>query len=306
MIHVFIINHFAGSKYWAKDLRKHLAAKKDLRYFVFNTVQAGFEGDIVKKIQKYFEDEKLRFYCCGGSGTMRNMLAGLENLNNVEVAFFPCGLTNDFLKNFEGGEAAFRDIDKLIDGKVVQVDYFKTNHGIGLNTVSMGLDAKFSSYMESMRIYSFFGSQVPYVLALLRAVLFTDYKDYEVTIDGEDFSGAYSEIILGNGGVLGGNLFICEGEANVTDGIASYMVVRKIKGLTAITFLLNLMKKKYNKLKKIASTGECTKCVIRSMDGKPIQMNLDGELIGGWDHWEIEIVRKGLNFVVPVDMNVEE
>ena len=27
-----------------------------------------------QKIRQYFEDDRLRFYCCGGSGTMRNML----------------------------------------------------------------------------------------------------------------------------------------------------------------------------------------------------------------------------------------
>ncbi len=304
MIHVFIINHFAGSKYWAKDLRKHLAEKKDLRYFVFNTVQPGFEGNLVKKMQKYFEDEKLRFYCCGGSGTMRNMLNGMENLSDVEVAFFPCGLTNDFLKCFAGGEDAFRDIDQLIDGKVVSVDYIRTNHGIGLNTVSLGLDAKYASYMESMRLYSFFGSQVPYVLSLICATLSTDYREYCVTVDGVDASGQYSEMIIGNGGVLGGNLFIGEKPPDVTDGIASYMIVRKIKGVSAIRFLMDLMKKKYTRLKKRARIGDCRRFTVQSTDGRPIQMNLDGELIDGWDRWEIEIVQKGLQFVVPQNMEL--
>ena len=35
----------------------------------------------------------------------------------------------------------FYDIDALIDGDVVNIDYIKTNHGVALNTFSLGLDS---------------------------------------------------------------------------------------------------------------------------------------------------------------------
>ena len=101
MVHIFIVNPYAGQKTFADDLRSKLEGMKGLNYFVFNTRYAGYEKEVIKKIQHIFEDEKLRFYCCGGSGTMRNMLNGFDNLENVEIAFFPCGLTNDFLKMFK-------------------------------------------------------------------------------------------------------------------------------------------------------------------------------------------------------------
>ena len=54
MIHIFIINNFAGSGTAAQNLIEHLSKKDDLRYFVFNTINAGFETTIVRKICKYF------------------------------------------------------------------------------------------------------------------------------------------------------------------------------------------------------------------------------------------------------------
>ena len=67
---------------------------------------------------------------------MRNMLNGLDDFSNVEVAFFPCGMTNDFLKVL-GGEEPFKNIDALINGKTVPVDYIKTNYGVAINTKGM-------------------------------------------------------------------------------------------------------------------------------------------------------------------------
>ena len=113
MTHIFIINPFAGHQTFADDLRTKLAKVKNLDYFVFNTRYKGYETELVRKILHIFEGEKLRFYCCGGSGTMRNMLNGFDSLDDVEVAFFPCGLTNDFLKNFGKDESRFHNIEEL-------------------------------------------------------------------------------------------------------------------------------------------------------------------------------------------------
>lgn len=304
MIHIFIINRVAGNKDWAKDLRKHLATKKGLRYFVFTTVSAGFEKTIVQKIGKYFEDEKLRFYCCGGSGTMRNMLDGFEDLSKIEVAFFPCGLTNDFLKCI-GDEEIFRDIDKLIDGKVVPIDYIKTNHGVALNTLSFGCDSNVEQCMNAFRSYDIFGSQIPYVLSVLKGIIFAKTRRIELTLDGEVFAGKYAEIVYGNGAVLGGNLFFAQ-RADVTDGVGSYFTVTDIRGLQALIQILHLMQKKLSVLRNNVKYGECKRLEIKSLDGNPLFINYDGELVDCGQSCKAEIVRKGLNFVVPKSVELKE
>lgn len=303
MIHIFIINHFAGNKHLAMNLRNHLSTKKDIRYFVFNTIQAGFERDIVKKIQKYFEGEKLRFYCCGGSGTMRNMLDGFEDLTNIEVAFFPCGITNDFLKCFGEDMSAFQDIDNLIEGQAVAIDYIKTNHGIALNTLSLGIDANVETNMRAFRVYDIFGGQVPYIMSLLAAIFFTNTKKYEVIIDGESSAQNYAEIIFGNGYVFGGNLFFSD-HANVMDGIASYMTAFDVKGFGALKVLLKTMTKGAERNTEKVESGECKTIEIRALDDKPLYVNYDGELVECDQQCKAWIVQKGLNFVMPKGMSI--
>ena len=302
MIHIFIINNYAGRRDAAGNIRKHLAERKDLRYFVFNTIEAGFETTIVKRILKYFEGEKLRFYCCGGSGTMRNMLAGFDSFENVEVAFFPCGLTNDFLKSFgEENAKFFTDIDNLIDGTVMPVDYIKTNYGVGLNTFSAGLDSMVVSKMEEFRVLDIFGSIMPYVISAVWSLLRSKSREYEVLIDGEPMRGKLSELIVGNGGVLGGNLYVAR-HTDVTDGRASYFVGPRRDSVFLMPTLLRVMNKRFDKLKKNSLLGECSVFEIRSVDGGPISMNLDGELVEGGEYWRAEIVNKGLNMVLPKEV----
>ena len=108
MLHIFIINPFAGRKTFADDLRTKLASIEGLEYFVFNTRYAGYETELVKKIQRIFEGEMLRFYCCGGSGTIRNMLNGFDDLSDVEVAFFRVDLQTTFLRCSEKKSIGFR------------------------------------------------------------------------------------------------------------------------------------------------------------------------------------------------------
>ena len=295
MKHIFILNPYAGKTMFAENLREKLAQMKGLDYFVFITRYAGYEKELVKKICHYFGEEKLRFYCCGGSGTMRNMLNGFENLSEAEVAFYPCGLTNDFIRCFGEKEKRFYQIEELINGDVISVDYIRTNEGVALNTLSVGMDSNYAAMMEHYRMASIFGEQVPYILALLGVILIPKSQEYEIYIDGEKLEGQFTEILVGNGCVLGGNIHFVQ-QADITDGKVSYIIV-KPKGL--LPLLANFARRDYQAVQKYAECGFCENIRIHRKDGSPIVMNFDGELVRDVQDWEAQVVRRGLRFVVP-------
>lgn len=295
MKHIFILNPYAGKTMFIEDLRKKLAQIEGLDYFVFNTRYAGYEKELVKKICHYFGNEKLRFYCCGGSGTMRNMLNGFEDLSEAEVAFYPCGLTNDFIKCFGEKGKRFCQIEELINGDVISVDYIRTNEGVALNTLSVGMDSNYAAKMEKYRMASIFGKQVPYIFALLYVILISKPQEYEIYIDGKKREGRFTELLFGNGCVLGGNIHFIQ-QADITDGKAFYMIVNK-KGL--LPLVANLARKDYQRIQKYAECGFCESIRIRRRDGSPVVMNFDGELVRDVRDWEAQVVHKGLKFVVP-------
>ena len=305
MTHIFIINPFAGHKTFADDLRTKLSTVKNLDYFVFNTRYKGYETELVRKILHIFEGEKLRFYCCGGSGTMCNMLNGFDSLDDVEVAFFPCGLTNDFLKVFGSDESRFHNIEELINGDVIKVDYIKTNHGISLNSLSTGMDSNCLRKMNDFRIYRFISKDVPYTLATLYSIFVSRPHEYEITLDGTPINGKFAEIFIGNGCIFGGNMFFAK-DTCVNDGKAISRIVINKRAFTLIPELLDLQNKKYDKIEKNMMCGECSRITIKRSSGSPFSINQDGDLIENVTVCEAEIVHKGLNFVVPKGVKVRE
>lgn len=305
MTHIFIINPFAGHQTFADDLRTKLAKVKNLDYFVFNTRYKGYETELVRKILHIFEGEKLRFYCCGGSGTMRNMLNGFDSLDDVEVAFFPCGLTNDFLKNFGKDEERFHNIEELINGDVIKVDYIKTNYGISLNSLSTGMDSNCLGKMNDFRIARFISKDLPYTLATLYSIFVSSPHEYDITLDGKKLNGKFAEIFIGNGCVFGGNMFFAD-KTCVNDGKAISRFVGNKKAFTLLTELLDLQNKKFDKIKKNMQCGECSRITIKRSSGSNFSINHDGDLINGVSVCEAEIVHKGLNFVVPKGVTVNK
>lgn len=298
MTHIFIINPYSGQSSLADDLRDKLSRMKDLNYYVFNTRYAGYETTLVGKIRHFFEGEKLRFYCCGGSGTMRNMLCGFDDLSEAEVAFFPCGMTNDFLKTFGNEEVLFKDINELINGEVIKVDYIQTNCGCALNTVSFGLDSRMTTLMDDYRSLQIFGDSMPYTAAIIHSMLLTKQHSYDIEIDGEKILGVTAETIFGNGNFLGGNLYFSESD-DVVDGKGGYIVSPKLAGPGQIKMMVAMIKRDMKQIREVCRCGEFESFSIRRSNGSPFMLNFDGEVQSGLTHLEAKIVRKGLRFVVP-------
>ncbi len=300
MIHIFIVNPYAGQKTFADDLRKKLEGISGLNYFVFNTRYAGYESEIAKKVQHFFLEEKLRFYCCGGSGTIRNVMNGLEHIEDTEVAYFPCGLTNDFLKVFGEGQKRFFDIMELIHGDVIKIDYIKTNHGVALNTLSFGMDTDFNKKLGDWQILGTISPALPYALAMLHALLRTKPQNYIVRMDAIEKEDAITEFCWSNGHTLGGMLHFAD-SACIQDGEAVCRYLRDLKGFRTIPAAKALVTNDQAKMDNDSYVESmfCQKLQIRRKDGESFGLSYDGEMVYDIQECQAEIVRQGLQFVVP-------
>ena len=119
------------------------------------------------------------------------------------MAFIPFGMTNDFIKVFGAGAKKFSDIQAMIDGNVVDVDYIRTNHGLALNSFSNGLDTKLIRTVEKYRLASSFAKPLPYIIALFSSVFLSKPVEYSFSAEGSEYVGKFSEVYIGNGGVAG-------------------------------------------------------------------------------------------------------
>lgn len=305
MIHLFIVNSAAGVGGVTKQLHDQLKEIDGIRYYIFHTSSKKYADKLIEEILPFFQGEdELRFYICGGSGTMQSALNGFNSFDNVQIAFCPYGLTNDYMKMFGDSISEFRDIKKLIDGEVINVDYIKTNHGLALNTISTGMDADVCRKMAEYSNLSVFGAQVPYILGLLYGILISKTKEYEYTFDGQTNKGHVSELFFGNGDVLGGSLHFGN-SGNFRDGIASTCVATK-SGVKLLPFLVALSANNRNLVNKLSTIGTASKYTVKTTDGSNIYMNLDGEIVDQYNYWEVEIVKQGLSLVIPKGVSIDE
>lgn len=306
MVHIFIINSHAGKDKFSAGLRRHLSEKyANLNYYIFHTRKAWDERNLMKEVLNLFGNEKLRIYCCGGSGTISNAIYGVEDFSNLEFAFYPKGFTNDFLKVFGKDEDLFRDIDELIEGKVVNIDYIKTNHGNCLNTFSIGLDTEQVMRMDQFRDISILGKNAPYVIGFAYAVLFSRQEELEILIDGkEKFVTASSELFFGNGGVIGGRLWF-DNAPNITDGLGRILIYKRVGRIRLVHTLLKLTKQDTGTSDIKRFDGYISEISIKRRDGVSIRLDFDGEIQEPQTEWTAKIIKRGLPFVVPKGVDIE-
>lgn len=305
LTHIFVFNPVLADAINIEEIRSYLSSLHNFRYFIFTVIEEGGETELVRKIQHYFEDERLRIYALGGSGTMRNIINGIEDFDRVEVAFCPQGLTNDFLKVFGHGEEYFRDLRRLIAGEVVAIDYIKTTGGIALNTFSLGLDANLGQMLKISRIFSIFGQKVPYIIAFIYSMFISSPDEYEIVIDDTKYEGAYTQIVFGNGNTLGGS-FIFDEYTDFRDGLAKILLSGEYQGVAMLPTVMAMVKGDIAKLSEKAILKDASRISIRRRDGGPLTMNFDGEMVIGTEKWEAEIVKRGLRFVLPEGVRIRE
>lgn len=299
MKHIFIVNPYAGSMTFANNLRLQLEKIDGFEYFLFNSRYTGNETELTKKIVDFFPDERLRIYACGGSGTLRNVLEGVGENPHVELAFYPCGMTNDFLKVFsQEDHARFYDISELISGETILVDSILTNHGRAINTFSCGMDAEIMRYIATQHPVRTVGIQIPYSAYIFEALLRLKKMDLRIRVDGVEMNGLYDELCWGNGCVLGGSLCMPEGFVP-NDGIGSYVLVPSKGRFAFIQILIQLIRQKSDYIEKHARVGHGKRMTITRTDRGEIVANLDGEMISAPGEWTVEIRPASVRFVVP-------
>lgn len=306
VVHVFIINSSAGGKQFSSGIRKKLAEKKDFEYYVFNTRTDYNAQDIIREVERIFKGKKLRIYACGGSGNFCNSLNGIEDFENIELGFYAKGLTNDFLKCFSPKDRRkFEDLDALIEGESIKIDYIQSDNNRCVNTFSVGLDSYFTQQMDRFRITGVFGKIVPYLLSLLFSIFGSTAYPYEIKVEGQTMRDRYSEVFFGNGGTIGGTLCF-EKKPDFKDGKGFYYLIKKMNLFEQMLGLINLSLKNEKGLEYKSSFGYADKITVKRRDGIAFQMDFDGELMPPQIEWNAHIVKEGLNFIIPKGVSLDE
>ena len=299
MKHIFIVNTVAGEHSCLEEVKKAIANESEaIDYELFTPNSA---KDNVSQIKEYLEahpDEEVRFYACGGDGTLNKVASGIYGYPNASLAVLAYGSGNDYIKYYADLKA-FRNVENAMHGTEKRIDIMQVNGRFAINATHFGLDSVVAKVMHKIRRYPIIGGKMCYPIAVLRAFLTGMRTKCTVYADGEKLNeGKICLCTIANGKYVGGS-YKCAPRSLNDDGL---LEVCLIKPVSRIKFAL--LKKSYTdgthldnpKFKDIIVYRRAKQVVIEGSKG--FCVSLDGEILKG-ERIVVENKQQAIRFVVP-------
>ena len=263
---------------------------------IHKTTEEKDATNYVKRFAEAYPSEEIRFYACGGDGTINEVVSGAINHENASVCVYPCGSGNDFVKSI-GRLEFYNDIEKILNAKNKKIDVIKVGEdNYSINVCNYGFEAKAAKHANVVKKK---GGKHPYLRGVING-LFTGMKNkITVEADGEVLNPS-GTMLLGssaNGGYVGGKYF-CAPNFSLDDGLLEVTIVKQVSVFTLIKLIKQYELGKHledKRFEKLLVYKRAKKVKIYS--DKPFDVCIDGEIITGKE-FEIEILEKAINFAV--------
>ena len=298
MKHVFIINPTAGkadSRQKIYDMADALRTKHHLDVQCILTKKQGHATEIARRMCD--SGEELRFYACGGDGTVNEVANGIIGYDNAAMTVIPVGTGNDFLKNFGDDLEKFRDAENLWDGPQFPIDAIDVNGRIALTIACSGIDARVARDVHKYSESPLLDGKSSYIYSLAVNFLFKGIGSrWTVSLDDVAVKGDWSLVAVCNGRYYGGG-FMPVAEARMDDGVLNTLVVREVNRRTFLKFVGPYSRGEYAKFPEYAHCS-CPKVVHIHSEKPDIVTCLDGESVVNSDV-TIKLHDKKLNFFGP-------
>lgn len=184
MKHIFVINPAAGKTDPANTLLPRLQSLFAGREEELETYMTTGVGDATRFVRERCAasgGEHLRFYSCGGDGTMNEVLQGLAGCANVAMGIVPCGSGNDFVRSFP--ECDFSDLELQINAEERPIDLIRFNDQWSANICNAGLDADVCKNMSRYKRLPLVSGSGAYIMALIAAFFRPMGKKAHIVLD---------------------------------------------------------------------------------------------------------------------------
>ena len=229
MKHILVVNPAAGR---TNAVPRILAEVEPLRAAydieIYETRGKGDATDFVKRTIASHAGEKLRFYSCGGDGTLKEVANGAVGAEGVSVTCYPCGSGNDFVKYY-GGAEHFLSLSALFEAEERTIDLLTDGVEYSINAGNFGFDYAVCETMEKVRRYPLLGGKRAYYVGIAKA-LFTGMKNRaRVYVDGERLNEDERFLLctIANGTYIGGS-YMCAPRSSNEDGLLELCYVKPL------------------------------------------------------------------------------
>ncbi len=234
MKYCFIINPASGKPETKANLEekiKETAAFKGLDVYVTYTDGAGDASRIIKAFAREHIGEDIRFYACGGDGTLCEAVNGVMSLDgreHISLGVVPVGTGNDFVRSFSGGKECFLDIDAQLDAEAMPIDLIRCNRSYAVNMINIGFDCQVVVKTAKYKKKKFIPSKLAYICGLVVTLVKKPWLKTKIGADGQEPAPKeYLLITFAKGNFCGGG-FNSNPEARLNDGKINSLAVKNI------------------------------------------------------------------------------
>ncbi len=298
--HIFIINPAAGlgkADHVILPKIQQVLADTDVDYEIHRSLSTAEIESYVR--QRASEGDEIRFYAVGGDGTINNVLNGMAEFRNAQLAVVPCGTGDDFSRNFTHKEN-FLDIRKMMDGAAVKCDVMKMNDQYAINMFNIGVDCDIVVEAMKFKNKPFMGGSASYAISALKVLSKGGKYRMKYRIDGsEEIEEELLLVAIGNGAYCGGGFHSCP-KADLNDGLLDVCVARPVPSFAKLLPLLM----KYKAGKHIEDEKaqlyidyiQCSEITLSSED--PVNVAADGE-VSKLTEARFTCVKDAIDLVIP-------
>ena len=303
MKHIFIANPISGQKTASQEIFGSLSKlPSDISTEVYITKG---KGDAERYIREYLSDcsEAVRFYACGGDGTVSEVVNGIAPFPQASFSVYPCGSGNDFVKCF-GSRETFLDVPALVSGKEHLIDLMKVNDRFCINVCHFGFDSYVATKMNEVRSKKIIGGSNAYTTGVALGLINAMKSRAVITADGEELCGGdFLLCTIANGKYVGGK-YLCAPNASLTDGLLDICVSAPVSRLTfvrLVKYYANGSHLTDPRFKSFLTYRRCRHVTIDGGDG--FMISLDGE-VTEMPTAEIDVIPNGIKIALPRSIQI--
>jgi len=302
MRHLFIINPAAksikGNIKPVKDKISAFFAKyPDIKYDVYVTQWCRDAGMSIHEYAADKMDETIRVHVIGGTGTLFEIINGIADLLNVEVAVHPYGKANVFLKYFGQKNAkVFSSLEAQVFGKVVPMDIVRCGNNYGICYGMTGVEA-YANVLGDKLIEKGMPFDISYLLAGMLLILRGNAsQNYFLEIDDRKIEGDFISVMVANGPCYGKKLYPAI-DAHPDDGMLDVYIFKSASKIKILSCVLSYTHGNYRKLPGLVTHYRAKK--IKLSSNEVMCTSIDSEPFFYGTSMEYEIMPKAVRFVCP-------
>ena len=237
--------------------------------------------------------------CCGGDGTLNEVISGLMHLSNrPPLGYIPSGTTNDLATSLELNNGMMKAAQAIVSG----VEYF---YDIG------SFNDRFFTYIAAFGAFTEVSYSTPqqtknslghlaFILEGIRRL--PEIRSYRLKIE-YDTGAVEDDFVFGavtNSTSMGGVLRLRPDEVRLNDGLFEIVLIRNPKNLLQLQRIVSgLLMQKYDD--KDVLLLHSSKIRVTSLNEIP--WTLDGE--DGGLHTEVEIVNNNKAICLMINKSLE-